>query len=218
MNKIKIWISTLSVVLMSLFILVGCDDGGSGDNGELDAYFKSHPYVSDPRDGGTSVVNLTPSSATLSTVGEKAVFKFNGGTAPFSWDVSDSSKGSISASGDQGVYTVTAVGANDVIAYDRNGKAAIARISGSSGSSTLTPLSINASLTQLDVDENLADLKASGGTPPYTWFVLDSDLGGLPNGATGSSVVYKRIAAGDSAVTVKDSLGATTDVIIKQPL
>lgn len=214
MQKIKYWLSAVMVALLALVIPMGCDDGGSGDNGELDAYFASHPYVSDPRNGGSSVATLTPSSATLSTVGEKAVFQFNGGVTPFTWDVSDSSKGSISASGDQGVYTVTAVGKNDVIAYDRNGNAAIAKISGSD-SSVATPLTVSASPSQLDHDEDLAVLKASGGAAPYSWAVSNSK-GGIDN-STGTSVIYTRIHPGDNAVTVTDSLGATANIVIKQP-
>jgi hypothetical protein len=195
---------------------MGCDDGGSGDNGELDAYFASHPYVSDPRNGGSSVATLTPSSATLSTVGETAVFQFNGGVAPFTWDVSDASKGSVSARGDQGVYTVTAVGRNDVIAYDRNGNSAIAKISGSSSSAS-TPLTVSASPAQIDNNLDLAILTASGGTGPYKWKVQEAN-GDLVGSDTGTSVSYKRISSGDNIVTVTDSLGATAMVLIKQPL
>jgi len=218
MQKIKFWLSAVSVALLALLIPAGCDNsGGSGDNGELDAFFKSHPYVSDPRNGGSSVATLTPSSATLSTVGERAVFKFNGGTGPYTWDVSDSSKGSVSGNGDQGVYTVTAVGVNDVIAYDRNGQAAIASISGSSGVTPATPLSVSASPSQLDVNNGMAVLTASGGTGPYTWAVVFTSRGILPNGMTGTTVLYQRANAGDNGVTVTDSLGATANVVIKQP-
>lgn len=215
MQKIKFWLGALSVALLALVGTMGCDDGGSGDNGELDAYFASHPYVSDPRNGGSSVVSLTPGSAVLSTVGEKAVFKFNGGTAPFTWDVSDGSKGSVSASGDQGVYTVKSVGVNDVIAYDRNGQAAIAKISGSAGGSASSPLSVSASTTQLDHDTDLSILKAAGGTGPYTWSVFNAT--GDIDVNTGTTVTYIRYHQGDNAVTVKDSLGAAAKVVIKQP-
>lgn len=218
MNKIKYWMSAVMVALMALVIPAGCDDGGSGDDGELDAYFASHPYVSAPRDGAPVIVTLTPSSATLSTVGEKAAFTINGGSSPYSWDVSDPSKGSISGSGGQGVYTVTAVGKNDVIAYDRNGNAAIAKISGSGGSSADTPLSVSASPGQLDKDGDLAVLTASGGTGTYSWSVLSAPtLGFLPNGSTGTTVVYKRMGTGDNAITVTDSAGATANIVIKQP-
>ncbi|MEI6563274.1 MAG: hypothetical protein WCO42_03080 [bacterium] len=218
MKTMKYWMGAVGVAALAMLVPMGCDNGGSGDNGELDAYFKSHPYVSDPRDGGSSVVTLTPASATLSSVGERAVFTFNGGAEPITWDVSDGSKGSISSSGNQGVYTVTTVGVNDVIAYDRNGNAAIAKISGSSGSSTATPLSASASPSQLDVNNGLAVLTAVGGTEPYTWSVLfPTSRGILPDGMTGTTVIYQRTGAGDNAVTVTDSLGATFNIVIKQP-
>lgn len=216
MKKIKCWISAVGVALLALVLPVGCDDGGSGDNGELDAYFDSHPYVSDPRDGGAALVTLTPSSVTLSTVGEKAVFKFNGGSGPITWDVSDSSKGSVSGSGDQGVYTVTVVGRNDVIAYDRSGNAAIAKISGSA-SDAATPLTASASPSQVDNDLDLAILTASGGTPPYSWEALYTGKGNLTGGSTGASVTYQRLTSGDNSVKLTDSLGATVNILIKQP-
>ena len=217
MKKIKYWMSAVMVALVALVIPVGCDDGGSGDNGELDAYFASHPYVSAPRDGGSAIVTLTPASATLSTVGEKASFNINGGSSPYSWDVSDPSKGSISASGGHGVYTVTAVGKNDIIAYDRHGNAAIAKISGSGGDSPISPLTASASPSTLLQYENQAVLTASGGVAPYTWFVVDLSKGSLINGSTGSSVLYQRADPGDSGVTVTDSAGNVFSLVIKQP-
>lgn len=216
MKKIQFCFGTLAVACLALVIPVGCDDGGSGDNGELDAYFDSHPYVADPRDDGATIVTLTPSSATLSTVGEKVVFQFNGGSGPITWDVSNGSKGSISANGDQGVYTVLAVGANDVIAYDRNGNAAIAKISGSSSDSS-SPLSVSASKTLLDANNKMAVLTASGGTAPYSWSVSDDGKGNFVGGITGASVQYMRYSSGDNGVTVTDSLGAKASLIIEQP-
>lgn len=216
MKILKCWFSSVIVVLLALVVPVGCDDGGSGDDGELDAYFDSHPYVSDPRDGGATVVTLTPPSATLSTVGEKAVFQFNGGSGPISWDVSDPSKGSISGSGDQGVYTVAVVGRNDVIAYDRNGNAAIAKISGSSSDSA-SPLGASAAPSQLDDDLDLAILTASGGTPPYSWEALYPAKGNLTGGSTGASVTYQRLSAGDNSVKLTDSLGTIVSILIAQP-
>jgi hypothetical protein len=102
-----------------------------------------------------------------------------------------------------------------VIAYDRNGHAAIAKITGSSDGSAGTPLSVSADPTQLDVDEDLAVITASGGTGPYVWSVLNGK-GGIDT-ATGTTVIYKRIAPGDNAVTVTDSLGAKANIVIKQP-
>lgn len=217
MKKMKFWLGALSMAFFALLIPMGCDNGGAGDNGELDAYFKNHPYVSDPRNGGISIVTLSPATVSLSTVGERAVFQFTGGTAPYTWDVSDSSKGSISGSGAQGVYTVIAVGANDVIAYDHNGNAAIAKISGDISSTTNATLGISPSDVTLNDNNSLVSLTASGGTGPYSWGMTYPSRGELPNGDTGTSVVYRRTAAGDNAVTVTDSLGAIFNIVIHQP-
>lgn len=216
MKKIKFWLGVLSVALLALVVPMGCDDGGSGDNGELDAFFKSHPYVSDPRSGGSSIVTLTPASAMLSSVGERAVFKFNGGSGAITWYVSDPAKGSVAGSGDQGVYTVTAVGVNDVIAQDRSGKTAIAKISGPEGAA-VAELHAEASPSTLEKDEDVAVLTATGGTGSYTWYVVDLNKGALINGSTGSSVLYKRGNAGDSGVTVTDSHNTTVSIVIMQP-
>ncbi len=216
MNKIKYWMGALSLAIFALLIPVGCDDGGSGDNGELDAYFESHPYVSDSRDGGATVVTLTPASAVLSTVGEKAVFQFNGGAGgTITWDVSDPSKGTVSGTGgDQGVYTVTAIGVNNVIAYDRSGNAATARITSSSSGGDSTPLAVSASPTSLAFDGKSV-VTATGGIPPYAWKLSDSTIGSIDS-EVGASIVYTRITSltGDNAVTVTDSSGIRTSVII----
>lgn len=207
----------LGLILGVAQIPLGCDSG-TGDDSELDNYFANHPYVSDPRDGGATVLTVTPASAEVTSAGGRAVFSVNGGTDPYTWDVADSSKGSISGSGGQGVYTAIAVGNNDVIVYDRNGNAAIARITGSATDEG-GPLAISADPTTLEPDLSKAVITASGGIPPYSWTV-DSPKGYL-DVYTGSSVVYTRTTgsggSGDNAVTVTDSTGARASVVLKQP-
>jgi hypothetical protein len=175
--------------------------------------------VSDPRDGASGGVSITPNSAVVNTVKGLAVFTFNGGTAPYTWDVADSSKGTISGSGAQGVYTAKVVGNNDVIAYDREGHAAIAKITGSS-----SDLAISASPSLLATNGSMAIIKATGGVAPYSWSVSDGLKGGFIEGGvfvlttTGSSVVYSRKTSGDNAVTVKDStITSGANILISQP-
>ena len=202
------WVLGLGLVVGAGQIPLGCDSG-TGDTSELDNYFANHPYVADPRAGG-SVVVMTPSSAEVDTVGARAVFSINGGTAPYTWDVADSSKGTISGSGGQGIYTATAVGNNEVIAYDQNGNAAIANITASSS------LTINANPITLATNGSMAVITASGGVPPYAWSFADPLKGSLAPLA-GASVVYTRGAvAGDNAVTVADSSGLRASVVLKQ--
>ena len=216
-NTLGKWVFAMGMAALASMLPVGCDSG-TGDDSELDNYFANHPYVSDPRDGGSGVVSITPDSAVVNTVGGRAVFAFNGGTAPYTWDVADSSKGTVSGSGAQGVYTATVVGNNDVIAYDREGRAAIAKITGSSGGSSGGDLAISASPSTLDSYGSMAVIKATGGVEPYSWAVADGLKGGFVGpDTTGSSVVYSRNAAGDNAVTVTDSTGVRASVVIVQP-
>jgi len=216
-NTVRKWVFAMGMAVVSAVVPVGCDSG-TGDSSELDNYFQNHPSVSDPRNGGSGVVTITPDSAVVNTVGGRAVFAFNGGTAPYTWDVADSSKGTISGSGAQGVYTATVVGENDVIAYDGSGHAAIAKITGSSGSSSGGVLGISASPSSLASYGSMAVIKATGGVAPYSWAVADGLKGGFVGpDTTGSSVVYSRNAAGDNAVTVTDSTGVRASVVIVQP-
>lgn len=218
MNNLKRVRQALFVGFMACvtILFMGCDDG-VGDTSELDNYFANHPFVTDPRSGGGDVVTITPSSATVDAVGGRAVFSFNGGTAPFTWDVANSGMGTISGSGNQGVYTAKAIGNNDVICYDRDGHAAIAKITGSSSGSSGAALSVSASSSKLESNGSMAVLTASGGKPPYSWSVALGLLGAFEGDNTGTSVVYVRNGAGDNAVTVTDSVGSKASIVIVQP-
>lgn len=215
-DTLRKWLFALGMAVVACTGPVGCDSG-TGDDSELDNYFANHPYVSDPRSGGQSIVTITPESAVVNTVGGQAVFSFNGGTGPYTWDVSDPSKGSVSGSGAQGVYTATVVGNNDIIAYDRNGYAAIARVSGSSGGTEGGDLAVSASPSNLENNGSMSVLTASGGVEPYSWSVATGAKGGFVGADTGSSVVYVRNAAGDNAVTVTDATGERASIVITQP-
>ena len=205
-----------SMVAMLAVLPAGCNNSDSPDTSDLNGYFESHPYVSDPRSNPTRVVNVAPVSATLNVVSARAVFTVTGGTAPYGWDVADSSIGSISPSGDsEAVYTAVSVGANDVIVHDRNGNAAIAEISGTAA--TTSTLSITATPSTLATDNALSVLKVTGGSAPFTWTVTDPLRGNFPSGNTGATVVYKRFTTGDNAATVRDGAGNTTSIVISQP-
>ena len=78
-------------------------------------------------------------------------------------------------------------------------------------------LTVSANPSTLNNDDDLSVLSVSGGTPPYTWTILDGNKGGLPADNTGANVIYKRINPGDNASQVTDSLGSSAWIIIKQP-
>lgn len=200
-------------LLAATLISGGCDDPSTS---ELDNYFESHPFVNDPRSSATRVVSVSPSSASISTVGSRIVFRASGGSGGYTWDVSDTSVGTITPSGKaQAVYVAQTVGNNEVIVYDGSGNAAIAYIS--IGDSVDLDMSITAEPETVEVDGNLAVLTVSGGTPPYVWTVSDSLRGDYPSGNTGASVVYRRYDAGDNAVTVTDANGNSVSLILSQP-
>lgn len=198
-------------ILVASLITAGCDDPNTS---ELDSYFESHPFVSDPRSTSARIVSINPSAATISSVGGRIVFRAAGGTGGYTWDVSNTSMGTITPSGDaQGVYVSKAIGDNEVVVYDRAGNAAIAYISGSEQAS----MKVTAKPEELPADNDMTVLTVSGGSAPYTWTVADPGRGGYPSGNTGASVVYRRYSAGDNAVTVTDGAGNSSSLIISQP-
>ncbi len=207
--------NVLSIVgLLALSLLSGgCDDPSTS---ELDNYFESHPFVNDPRASATKIVSVSPSSASISTVGSRVVFRASGGGGGYTWDVSSSTAGTITPSGSaQAVYVAQTVANNEVVVYDRSGNAAIAYIS--IGDSVELEMTITAEPQTISTDGNLSVLTVSGGTPPYVWTVADSLRGDFPSGNTGTSVVYRRYDAGDNAVTVTDGNGTSVSLILSQP-
>lgn len=217
MNVRHLGMGLLAVSMTALLTVLpsGCNDDDP-DTSELDGYFESHPYVSDPRSDPRQVVSISPESATLNAVGARAVFTANGGTPPYGWDVANGSLGSISPGGAaEATYTATSVGVNDVIVHDRDGNAAIAHISGTPPAGP-SALSASANPSTLTTNTALSVLKATGGTAPYRWTLTDAALGTLVTD-TGASVIYQRIRSGDNGVTVRDGSGQSTSLIISQP-
>ena len=215
MNRVE-WIrmaGMLAAASLAVFVPGGCNNNDSPNTSGLDDYFATHSFVIDPRSTGSSPVSLTPSAAQIDDIGGKAVFTASGGSGGYSWDVANSSVGSISGSGNQGVYTATAIGNNNVIVYDSQGNAAVANIGGTAAEA----LSITASPATLTTDFTLSVLKVSGGQAGYTWTVSSSGRGNFSGSASGASVVYERYSSGDNAVTVTDSLGNRASLVISQP-
>lgn len=218
-NKRGSW--GVGLALLTACFLAGCEDSPNMGT-ELDSYFDTHPYVSDPRtDPNPPVIAITPTSASLNQIGLSAVFRAMGGEGPYTWDVANS-RGSLTVDAwSSATYTCNEVGDNNVIVYDRQGHAAIAYITGSVTNTTPEPVPPDALTvgpeTTLSGNGDLAVLTVSGGVPPYTWTVTDPGKGNLPSGNTGDSQVYIRYTAGDNAVTVTDSAGTVAHVVIKQP-
>lgn len=110
-----------------------------------------------------------------------------------------------------------------VILTDANGAMAELRISqpdeaaGGGSTNAASPLVATATPATLDSDGDLALCNVAGGTPPYTWTVIDPFLGTILAPNVGAQVIYQRDNAGDNAVKVTDADGSTTYIIISQP-
>ena len=181
----------------------------------LDSYFEDHPFISDPRDSTSRrIVSISPVSALVSFSGQQVVFTATGGRTPYNWDTADHDKGTVAVrpGTEAAVYTTAEVGPNDVIVYDQDGHAAVAPINGPT-----TPLLATANPDELDTDNELSILTASGGVPPYTWEVGDTFPGIIVGPKVGSTVVYQRQHSPDNYVTVTDAAGNSYTLIIKQP-
>ncbi|TAN38157.1 MAG: hypothetical protein EPN23_03060 [Verrucomicrobia bacterium] len=205
----------VSMGLVAMGLQSGCEGTSGPDTNGVDSYFADHPYVSDPRNPTSpSDLTVTPSSATVSYVGQVITFTVKGGTPAYHWDVVNGNGRIRSADGDgsQGIYNADVVGANSVVVFDASGHSAIAAVTIFTASSlTISPTSATATNnTQRIV------FTASGGTPPYTWDTGDHSRG-IVETTTGSSVSYKRISAGDNSVNVHDTGTGSASAVVSQP-
>ncbi|MGQ9661244.1 MAG: hypothetical protein ACUVWX_02780 [Kiritimatiellia bacterium] len=156
-------------------------------------------------------MTIVPATASLSSNGEMVLFSVSGGSPPYTWRVSDDTRGTVRSQGTtQAIYTRLSEGNNVVTVTDRRGQAAIATI-------TQTGLTITPSTASPAKDGETVLFTAGGGTPPYTWEVWNPTLGEIsPQGA--SQAIYTRRQAGNNYVTVTDHAGHVAMATITQPL
>ncbi|OGV45762.1 MAG: hypothetical protein A2X46_09685 [Lentisphaerae bacterium GWF2_57_35] len=212
----KKWILSLAVLAGLMGMWAGCESDKDTDVDNLDDYFATHPYVTDPRTQPNGIVTLKPANASVTFVGQTVIFTAVGGKAPYSWDAVNGS-GSVAMRADnQGIYTATALEPNTVICFDTAGHTAVAQISTASTNSPSTPLIVTPSSATLIINGDTIPLVVTGGTAPYSWTVYDPGLG-LVNPSSGSSVTYRRLNSPNNIVTVTDSVGNSQNVPITQP-
>ncbi|MDP6524188.1 MAG: hypothetical protein QGH15_08190 [Kiritimatiellia bacterium] len=74
-------------------------------------------------------LTVSPTSATLDYDGDQVVFTASGGIEPYSWEVGDSSLGTVSwDASSTAIYTRNTTGENTVVVYDHEGHAALAEV------------------------------------------------------------------------------------------
>jgi len=149
-------------------------------------------------------ISISPNSSTT-TVGNMIQFTATGGTAPYSWSVSNPGVASISATGQ---LTALAVGSTTVTAMDANAN------SGASGTISVTSaeppspaqLVISPSSAVLGVGQTV-QFNVTGGVAPYSWSSSNATIASI-NPITG---VMSGLALGAVTVSVTDNAGTTVN-------
>jgi len=192
---------------------VGCEDEPSLS--DVDQYFADHPYISDPRADPTSPgLDIEPQNATVSTIGEEILFTVDGGASPFSWAVATPANGTVGVLGNdrQAIYTSLSLKANNVIVSDRDGRAAIADINGTTVALSITPTSVTIGT---GVGES-ANFFATGGVPPYDWKTVIPSLGAMVVIDSNTARYSSLGGAGTNTVVLVDQAGTLTKATVKQ--
>ena len=150
-------------------------------------------------------LSISPTSASFSTNDLSESFSAVGGTSPYTWSVSDSSRGTLSSSsGETVTYTSAHVeGNNTITVKDANGATATATATYTT--SGPTSLSISPTTLSLSSSTYKGTFKATGGDGTYTWMVSDEALGTI-SPTSGSSTTYtSKKVIGTNSITVIDT-------------
>lgn len=136
---------------------------------------------------------ITPQTATVA-IGTTQQFTATGGTAPYTWSVSNPAVGSIDAT--TGLFTAVASGTTTVSATDAAG------LVGTSGTITVTAVVVSPDTAGLGVGQSL-QFTATGGTAPYAWSSANPSVASI-NATTG---LLTALAPGTTTVTATDANG-----------
>lgn len=209
----------LGFLSMALALLIAGCEGEKNDPTSAEDYFNKNPYTSDERnDPLPTTLEISPSSAKISIIGQEVVFTASGGTGSYYWALSNDDNGDLSSSGaNQCIYKCIKVGNNDVILTDDGGHYAAAHISPVADTMTVTPGSVT-----LTSAERYVSFTVTGGTAPYTWTSGNASLGTISYSASTSYTAgYTAVsgAYGQNTITVRDAEGrvATASVIQSEP-
>ncbi len=147
-------------------------------------------------------LTITSASSTYTT-GDTDTFTVTGGTAPYTWVSSDTTVGTIDATG---AFAAVGTGSTVITVTGKYGCTTNKAVTVVCPTITIAPN--NPTYTEGDTDT----FAAAGGATPYTWSSSDSLLGTVDS-LTGA---FSAIAAGNITITVTDTYGcvATTPVTI----
>jgi hypothetical protein len=207
----------------ALVIAVGllfpaCEDEPSTGGDDLDTYFATHPYVSDPRnDSGVPPLTMIPISAIASFVGQQISFVISGGNPPYHWDVANTTYGRVDQSQDatdHAIYIANVVAPNSVIAYDSNGRSGIGEIVTGANNMQVTPLT--ATIPATNQPGGQIQFTVSGGIPPYqAWQVSRPDIATISaSGLYRSTGIAPVGAAVEVTVSILDAAGNVAEATV----
>jgi len=167
--------------------------------------------------GGPGDFFLTPNSVTLQTGQSVATFSIVGGEEPMTWAVGDPGIGSITeTTGRIANYNRagSSKGANEITCTDKIGRVARAIVA---HFGPVEGLFITPERVVMTESNQVVQLTAVGGDPPYAWSVIDPSLGTLSN-TDKSAVNYSRKgdAVGQNIVELKDSSSTLATATIVQ--
>lgn len=191
--KIVAAIATPILIVIIAFGLIGCEDSpdASGLTAEGGA---ENPITAQSELPGA--IDILPDDPQVTHLGQQIEFEARGGHWPYTWSVGEEANGSIQVVQNEAeslrytaVYTVSAVGHNTVYVRDAAGREGFEFITvGSDTAPTLNVVPDDIDISVPVVGATF-DLKAVGGTPPYTWFASDTAIGTISS-SSGTSVTY----------------------------
>jgi hypothetical protein len=129
----------LLLILLAPLLLAGCEDGKSQPMTEMQQYYATNSVTFDTKPGSVTFTSnsipveaqltVTPSSATVSAIGDTLVFTASGGVPPYDWNVANVLIGSIQfKNGNPCVYVCKQLKMNSVWVTDHSGNVAAAAI------------------------------------------------------------------------------------------
>lgn len=201
----KPFLKLASVLVLALFVSA-CEDDPDDRMASQDPLSPG----SSAANYGASGFGIMPGSATISAATTRIIqFEAISGSPPYTWRVSRSDLGTITASG---LYTSnTREGINTITVTDSRNASVRATVTQTSEATST--LRISPSSSDVPVDRQYqVQFQVSGGVPPYAWSVSQSTLGTID----GDGLYTSRTISGANTVFVRDGNGSLASALINQ--